>query len=304
MKKLLITLLLFLTLPDVSYCQQDGYIREEAGVIHYKKYGAGIPVLIINGGPGLDCEGFTSFAELLSDQYMTILYDQRGTGQSILKVSDTSTVTMELMAKDIEKIRTALKIDQWIVAGHSFGGWLAEYYATKYPASIKAMILSSSAGIDMELLKYFDANMQMGLSKTERDSLAYWNQKINSGDTSYFARYQKGKYMAPAYLFKKEFVPQLAKRLAKGGAPEITRLVYKDLFKIRLNFQESLRSFSKPVLIIQGRQDIVGAGAAFRAHAVLKNSQLVFINECNHYGWLEQKDQFKAAIENFIASCK
>jgi proline iminopeptidase len=152
MKRALLMILLGLTFSNMVICQEDGLIETNNGVLHYKKYGNGEPLLIINGGPGLDCEGFVPLAELLSDKFMTILFDQRGTGKSILNKVDSTTVTMDLISQDIETIRNYLKIDKWIVLGHSFGGFVAEYYAVHYPKVIKAMILSSTGGIDLGVL--------------------------------------------------------------------------------------------------------------------------------------------------------
>jgi len=302
MNKKLLLLIQSLILSVSAICQEDGFVKTDNGVIHYIKYGDGEPVLVINGGPGLDCEGFSSLAGLLADKYMIILYDQRGTGKSELKPVDSTTVTMDLMAQDIEILRNSFKIKEWTVLGHSFGGWMAEYYASYYPESVKAMILSSSGGMDMEILDYFNANLQMRLSQAERDSLKFWDDRIRKGDTTYMARYNKAKYLASAYLYHKKYIPVLAQRLANGGNPQITGLVYKDLFKIRFDCKEKLRDFSKPVLIIQGRQDIVGSGTAYRAHVILKNSELVFLNECCHYGWLEQEKQYKNEVEKFMMS--
>jgi proline iminopeptidase len=142
----------------------------------------------------------------------------------------------------------------------------------------------------------------MRLSQTERDSLKYWTNRINQGDTSYNAKYNKGKYLAPAYLYNKDYVPVLAKRLAFGGNPQITSLVYKDLFKNKFDCKYALETFIKPVLIIQGRQDITGDGVAYEAHLILKNSTLIFINKSCHYSWWEQKEQYKSEVEKFIVS--
>lgn len=302
MKKILTLILSGLMISLTAFCQEQGFIDTEDGVIHYKKFGEGTPILIINGGPGLDCEGFTPLAELLSDQYMTILYDQRGTGKSELKQIDSTTVTMSLMAEDMEAIRKYFKIDKWIVLGHSFGGFMAEYYARYYPESIKAMILSSTGGIDLKILDYFSANIQIRLSQTERDSLRYWRNELEQGDTSYMAKYNKAKYLASAYLYDKAYIPKLAKRLALAGNPQITALVYKDLYKMNFDCTASLREFAEPVLIIQGRQDLTGDGVAYEAHMVLRNSSLVFINQSGHYSWWEQSAQYKAEVGKFIAS--
>ena len=295
-------ILIALILNITVNCQENGFIETESGVIHYKKFGTGEPILIINGGPGLDCEGFTPLAELLSDKYMTIIYDQRGTGKSELKQVDSTTVTLLLMAKDIETIRGYLKIDKWIVLGHSFGGFMAEYYAIHYPDALKAMILSSTGGIDLNILDYFNANIQIRLSQAERDSLKYWSNEIKQGDTSYNAKLNKAKYLSSAYVYNKVYIPKLAQRLAFDGYPQITSLVYKDLFKINFDCKESLKDFTKPVLIIQGRQDLTGDGVAYEAHLTLKNSSLVFINKSGHYSWWEQGEKYKSEVEKFIAS--
>ena len=73
---------------EVGIAQTSNIIPTNFGSIHYKTFGKGEPILIINGGPGIDCEGFSSLASLLKDDYMAIIYDQRGTGKSDLKIVD------------------------------------------------------------------------------------------------------------------------------------------------------------------------------------------------------------------------
>ena len=54
------------------------------GNLHITTYGQGEPILIINGGPGMNSEGFTSLAEELGKNNLAILYNQRGTGNSTI----------------------------------------------------------------------------------------------------------------------------------------------------------------------------------------------------------------------------
>ena len=296
-----LALILNLIISATVAAQESGFAETEGGVIHYRIYGSGYPMLIINGGPGLDCEGFATVAELFSDHYMTILFDQRGTGESKLDTVDNTTVTLDLMIQDIETLRNHLGIDQWAVLGHSFGGFLAQYYASNYPDPIGSMILSGSGGIDLEILNYFGANINIRLSKEEQEAIKYWDNEIKNGDTSHHAKLEKMTALASAYLYNKDYIPELAERLTQGN-PQIQALVYEDLKKVPYDCKESLRTFSKPVLIIQGRQDVVGSGTAYKAHNILPNSRIVFLNECVHYGWLDQREQYKAEIEKFLES--
>ena len=70
---------------------------------------------------------------------------------SEMSTINNSTVTLDKMVADIEAIRNHLKIQQWVVMGHSFGGMMASYYATKHPENIQGIIFSSSGGVDMSL---------------------------------------------------------------------------------------------------------------------------------------------------------
>ena len=154
----------------------------------------------------------------------------------------------------------------------------------------------------MEVLSYVGASFQMRMSQAERDSLKYWDKQIKNGDTTKFARLKKYTIMASSYLYDKRFVPQLADRLSNAHAPEIHKLVFQDMNRIKFDCKELLRDFKAPVLIIQGRQDVTGSEVAYRAHDFLPNSKMVFINESCHYAWLEQSDTYKSEVEKFIAS--
>ncbi|MBK9983708.1 MAG: hypothetical protein IPP15_15235 [Saprospiraceae bacterium] len=65
----------------------------------------------------------------------------------------------------------------------------------------------------------------------------------------------------------------MANRLTQGNA-EINGLIWTDLQRINYDCTEKLKSFDRPVLIIQGKQDIIDADTGERAHKVLKNSKI------------------------------
>ncbi len=281
--------------------QQEGYVQGNGVRIFYRSYGNGTPLLIINGGPGLNSDGFQELAQKLSGHNRVIIYDQRGTGHSVLPVIDSSSITMALMLDDIESLRKGLGIQQWIVLGHSFGGMLASYYATQRPSEIRGMILSSSGGIDLDLLNYVNANINARLTKEQRDSFSYWTQKIASGDTSSAARSHRAAALANAYVVNKSFAPKIAERLAQLK-PQINGLIWQDLQKIHFDCSKQLASFRQPVLIIQGRQDIIEARTGERAHRVLQRSKFVLIDHSIHYGWLDNPDVFFREVNGFLAA--
>ena len=58
-----------------TYAQKDGFAQSDGVKIYYRTFGTGTPILIINGGPGLNSDGFVDLAKTLSAQNQTIVYD-------------------------------------------------------------------------------------------------------------------------------------------------------------------------------------------------------------------------------------
>ena len=279
--------------------QQTISIPIDNGNLHIATYGIGKPILIINGGPGMNSEGFATLAKELGKTNLAILYDQRGTGKSTISEMSAETMTMDLMVSDIETIRNHFGFKEWIVLGHSFGGMLASYYLKKHPENISGLVLSGSGGFNLSITR--NLNLLSRLTETERDSLNYWNRQISQGDTTYQARYNRGKYLAPAYVFDRKHAPVIAERLTQGNQT-INSLIWQNIRTIDFDCSEAYKNFKKPVLIIQGKQDVMGDNIAKEAHDLLENSTLVFMDECAHYGWLEQPTEYYAAINKFLLS--
>ena len=78
------TLLILLSIPYESYTQIDsGYVEIKNGVLFYRVFGEGEPVVFLNGGPGLASNGYEVYATELEEKRQVILFDQRGTGKSL-----------------------------------------------------------------------------------------------------------------------------------------------------------------------------------------------------------------------------
>lgn len=298
--KLIIFFSCIFFLPSFNTSAQQGaIIKNGEGLLSYKTFGYGKPLLLINGGPGMNSNGFEGIARLLSKNNLVIIYDQRGTGRSTIPKINSSSISMDLMLQDIELLRKHLKIDRWIIMGHSFGGMLASYYATIFPNNIEAMILSSSGGIDLGLLSYVGNNINKKLSSVELDSLNYYNGLLEAGDSSHQTRLKRGMLLAPAYVVDRKYIPVIAERLTEGNSL-INGLVWNDMRKIKFDCRKKLADFNKPVLIIQGKNDIIEEKTAMDAKNAFKNSTVVFIDHAGHYGWLDNEQEYISAIEKFL----
>ncbi len=283
-----------------AYAQQTGYAPSDGVAIYYETYGEGAPIVLINGGPGFSSEGFRTLAGKVADMgYSVTIFDQRGTGRSPLSAVNESTVTMQLMAGDMESLRETLGFEQWTLYGHSFGGMLANFYAARYPERVRAIIHSSSGGLDLALLGSSAELINRNLEPAEIDSLDRWRRlrRIPGRETEVEEKY--ANTLAKAYVFDQSKVAEVAERLQQGDRA-LNRLVWANLRRIRFNEKAALASFPAPVLIIQGKQDIIPEQLALTADRIFLNAEVLFLDRCAHYGWLDRPEAYFRAVDKFL----
>lgn len=100
---------------------------------------AGIPVIVVHGGPGGGCEDYyRRFFD--AERFRIILLDQRGAGRSTPLAELKGNTTADLVA-DLEKTRQFLGIDKWLMFGGSWGSTLSLVYAEAYPERVHGLIL-------------------------------------------------------------------------------------------------------------------------------------------------------------------
>lgn len=112
-------------------------------------------------------------------------------------------------------------------------------------------------------------------------------------------QYIKGLFLANAYVYYKGNAPTVAARLPQIDF-KINSLVIQDLDKIKYNYLNKFPDFKQPVLIIQGKNDIISVETAEEIKQTFHNSKLVLLDNCGHYGWLDRKDLYMRAIGTFL----
>lgn len=162
----------------------------------------GQPVIVLHGGPGGGCSpAMRRYFD--PAHYRIILFDQRGCGRSRPHACVEANTTWHLVA-DIERIRTALGIDQWIIFGGSWGATLALLYAEAHPRHVwhlvlRGVFLATKAELDWfygggagtfwpERWQDFSALVPEG----ERgDMIAAYHRRLFSGDTLIETRFAR-----------------------------------------------------------------------------------------------------------------
>src|SRR5438105_13821426 len=91
--------------------------------LNVEEVGAGYPLIVLHGGPGLDHSMFRPYLDPLGDEYRLLYVDERGQGRS--DRVDPATLSLEVFARDVDRLAEGLDLDRFALLGHSFGAIIA-----------------------------------------------------------------------------------------------------------------------------------------------------------------------------------
>jgi esterase len=104
--------------------------------LFFRKYGNGPPFIILHGLYG-SSDNWVTIAKRISDSFTVYLPDLRNHGQS----PHSNVHDYESMSNDLFELVNDLKIDRFILAGHSMGGKVAMKFALKWPEKLNSLIV-------------------------------------------------------------------------------------------------------------------------------------------------------------------
>lgn len=118
---------------------------------------AGLPVLVLHGGPGSGCKP-NHRQRFNPSKWRIVCFDQRGCGQSTPpKEGPLHANTTPHLVADCERIREHLGVGQWsCVSGSSWGSTLTLAYSQRYPHNVRSLMISAIFLGTHEEIEWFD----------------------------------------------------------------------------------------------------------------------------------------------------
>jgi pimeloyl-ACP methyl ester carboxylesterase len=118
------------------------FASREGHSIHYQELGANSsPPLLLIMGLALSARGWGRLAQLLSDRFRVVVFDNRGTGRSgIARLG----LRMRDLADDAAAVLDAAGIERADVFGISMGGMIAQELALRHPARVRRLALGAT----------------------------------------------------------------------------------------------------------------------------------------------------------------
>jgi proline iminopeptidase len=294
-------LLISLSLGPCAAFAQDGSFVSAGVELHYQSASSGTPAVILSGGPGFTVDYMIPVGDFLPTGYQRIYFEQRGTGRSRPAKLVPESMTLQTVVEDLEALRVHLKQDRLLLVGHSWGGMLAMGYAVAHPDRVDRLILIGSGGPTLEFTQWFGDNIEARLRPQDLEARTYWRAAAKNGVAADKVALENIKAIVPGYFFDRTKGLAFATEIKDGALHnDVNGLLFADLGK-HYDLRPGLRKLDRPVLIIQGHQDPIGDKTAEDIHALIAGSTLTYINKSGHFPWIEQPDDFRKAMAEFLA---
>ncbi len=280
----------------------------------------GLPVIFLHGGP---CSGTRPDHRRFfhPEKYHIILFDQRACGFSIPFGELEKNTTQDLL-EDMERIRSHLGIEKWLLFGGSWGATLALLYAQRFTRHVEAMILR---GVFLARQKDMDWFLEEGAGRIYPEQ---WHRLVKTlpgkKNQSMLERIFEG-------LWGQDEVARL--RVARewdswGGLVALGTeyQIFQDekhvnrklLMQVRMELHYAINNYfieenqvlnhchkisSVRTVIIHGRNDFVcPIEAGFSLHCALPDAEYIVLSDAGHVAQGEAMiDALVSATENIYA---
>lgn len=245
-----------------------------------------------DGNPILLLHGMTSSGDVyremmheLEPDHWLIAPDIPGFGFS----DSCSPFTYPHLVEWLAAFKEALNLPPVILVGHSFGGALAVSYVNSYPEDVTRLLLAAPAILvnDMYPTYLKKAGINLGLvdlSTAVSQSRAVVQQQIR---LSFFDPNLQDDSVWERRLRDYE--------LARATSDVLKTLAFKEM-------RPYLKKIKKPVCAIWGKNDtVLPVDHGRELTELVKDVQLVELDDCGHIPMLEQRSLFNSAAKAFFA---
>jgi proline-specific peptidase len=247
-------------------------------------------IVLLHGGPGFDHTPFKQFYAPLTDIAQLVYYDHRGNGRS--ESGSRQRWNLDQWADDLRALCDVLGIEQPIVFGNSFGGFVALNYALRHPEHpAKLVLASTTARIHLDrALAMFD---RLGGPDVRAVAERFFSEPTADNLEEYLR-------VCSPYYTQRPRSPEIRERVTQR--PEVGEHFFRGEL-LRFDFTERLREIRCPVLQLAGELDpIVAIQDAEELAAALPPERLRFerFADAGHLLAVEHPEAVLAFIREFV----
>ena len=250
-------------------------------------------LVLLHGGPGFDHSMFKPAFSALADIAQIIYYDHRGNGRST--GTGPETWTLRQWGDDVKGLCDALGIEKPIVCGVSFGGFVAQSYATRHPGhAAKLILISTAARIDFP--EIFAAFERIGGPRARDVAETYWLDPTPERRATYI------DVCLPHYNRRAATVDEWRQRsIIKGDVAMAFNGPANE--QGRMDFRAVLKTIACPVLVMAGGRDPItplSFGETIAACLPSEFARFERFPDCGHPVHADEPERAFALMREFI----
>lgn len=256
--------------------------------LHVEAMGDGPPIVFAHGLGGSHLSWWQQLPEFAST-HSCIAFAHRGFAPSSAPQAGPDPL---LYADDLAALADRLELRPVVIVAQSMGGWTAIEFALRFPARVRALVLSSTSGtIDLR-----------GLSPALDPRLAQWNVEA-AAERERLMR--AGIHVAAgARMAREQPALHLLYQQIDEASGQIDKTALRErLFAARARPAAVARSITVPVLVLTGEEDCVFPAIAGDALAAsFPNARTMSFKQTGHSPYFERPLEFNAALAEFLAT--
>ena len=268
--------------------------------LFYRTIGSGPPLMLMHGGLGCDHTYFLPWFEQMADQWTLILYDHRGNGRS--RPIEWEGITHDTWAADADALRAHLGYETISLLGHSYGGFLGQEYAARYPERLDGLVLLCTA----PALDYPDIIQANAEARAKTPDAVAGVEEAFAPDP--LARDEDFgnimKRIGPLYFHNPEEHEEAVNSVMANvqfSAPAWNHC--SEHCMPNFNTMAALPNIEVPTLIISGVDDwITPAEQGQRMHDVMPNSDFVVFERSGHFPYIEEEEAFFQTLREWLSA--
>jgi pimeloyl-ACP methyl ester carboxylesterase len=257
--------------------------------------GAGPPVLLLHGGPGLSFEYLDQLGEELAHDFRVAAYQQRGLEPSTMN----GPFTIAQAVDDAVAVLDGLGWERALVVGHSWGGQLALRLVAGRPERVAGALAVDPLGVVGDGgMAAFEAEMGARTSRKDRERGRELDERAMDGLGTAEDFLESLRIVWPAYFADPDDVPPMPPmRLSVEAYSGVIKEVTEDTDQ----FAAALAATEVPYGVLAGGSSPMPWGQAARATAEL--SPLGFLKVIpggGHFPWLEEPGCVREAVKYLV----
>lgn len=306
MKSFLIGLLLLCTNSFVGNAQivklksSEGFVETNDYIkLHYQLLGEGKDtIVVVHGGGTFGSAYLIPDLKPLAAHHTLLFFDQAGAGYSTV-VKDTIRYSMDNTIEDIEVIKKHFNLKELNLLGHSTGGLICGYYATKYPRKVKSMMLMAPLPAAAAMTNgWVNKNDSLTTLLSEQNKRIYENNPADSTKAcwDYYSLWMRG--YAASYVEARNIWGNICNCNQANLTSPFSYYRMKSIGN--WDITSELANVKARVLLLVGDNDAIPFASFEHWNNSLPNSSLLNFKGAGHVPNADRPAAFFLAVETFL----